>query len=132
MRQAVVQPIKAVVGSANINGGAIDFRQIYRISGQVIVGAGAATAGSLQLQYSNDPYGTGAINIAPSGLVTGVVNWSNFGTAGTISGAGVVSLLFSALPCYDLGVSWVRAVYTDTSSGAGLGTITVNLNIQGF
>lgn len=132
MRQAVVQPIRAVVGSASINGSAMDFRQIYRISGQVIVGAGAATAGSLQLQYSNDPYGTGAINVSPSGLVTGVANWSNFGTAGTVAGAGVVSLLFSAIPFADIGFSWVRAVYTDTSGGTGAGTITVNLNVQGF
>lgn len=132
MRQAVVQPIKAIVGSADIEGTAMDFRQIYRISGQVIVGAGASTAGSLQLQYSNDPYGTGAINVSPSGVVTGVTNWSNFGTAGTVSGAGVISLLFSAIPYADIGFSWVRAVYTDSSSGTGLGKITVNLNIQGY
>lgn len=130
MRQAVVQAINGVVGNANINGAAFDFRQIYRISGQVVVGAGAATAGSLQLQYSNDP--VSGITFLPTGVVTGVTNWSNFGTAGTVSGAGVVSLLFSALPYADIGFSWVRAVYTDSSSGSGAGKITVNLNVQGF
>jgi len=130
MRQAVVQAINGVVGNASINGAAFDFRQIYRISGQVVVGAGASTAGSLQLQYSNDP--VAGVNFNPNGTVTGVTNWSNFGTAASVSGAGVLSLLFSAIPYADIGFSWVRAVYTDSSSGAGAGKITVNLNIQGF
>lgn len=130
MRQAVVQAINGVVGGADIIGSAFDFRQIYRISGQVVVGAGASTAGSLQLQYSNDPpFG---INVPPSGIVTGVVNWSNFGTAATVSGAGVLSLIFSAIPYADIGFCWVRAVYTDSSSGQGLGKVTVNLCTQGF
>ncbi len=132
MRQAVVQPIKSVVGNATITSTAIDFRQIYRLSGQVVVGTGANTAGSLKLQFSNDPLGTGAVNISPSGLITGVANWTDLGTAVTVSGAAVQAILFSTLTFTEVGYSWIRAIYTDTSSGSGAGRITVNLNVQGF
>lgn len=127
MRQAVVQPIAGVVGNATITSAAIDFRQIYRLSGQVVVGAGAATAGSLQLQYSDDPASITLNHSPPT-----ATNWSNFGTAVTVSGAAVQSIVFSTIPFTEVCYAWVRAVYTDSSSGTGLGTITVNLNIQGF
>lgn len=129
MKQAVIQPILGVVGSTNITSLTQDIRQIYRLSGQVVVGAGAATAGSLQLYYSNDPIS--AVNIQGS-TISGVTNWSTFGTAVTVSGAAVQAILFSTIPWTDLGFSWLKAVYTDSSSGVGLGKITVNLNIQGF
>ncbi len=117
------------VGSATITSSVIDARQLYRISGQVIVGAGAATAGSLQLQYSDDPVST--VNITPNGS-RDVDNWSNFGTAVTVAGAAVQSILFATAPFSDIGFAWIRAVYTDTSGGTGLGLVTVNLNFQGF
>lgn len=129
MRQASIQALSGI-GSANIEGGALDFRQIYRLSGQVVVGAGAATAGSLKLQFSNDPMSQ--VNMSPSGLIIGVVNWTDFGTAVTVSGAAVQPILFSTVPWTDVGFSWMRAVYTDSSGGTGLGLVTVNLNIQGF
>ena len=128
MRQVAEKPISAV-GSGNITSATIDARQYYRIAGQVVVGAGAATAGSLQLQYSCDP--VSGVNITPSGI-TGVTNWSNFGTAVTVSGAATQSIVFSSIPFSDIGYAWIRAVYTDTSGGAGLGLVTVNLNFQGF
>lgn len=129
MRQCSYSLINAV-GNATLTSAVIDARQLYRIAGQVIVGAGAATAGSLQLQYSCDP-ATG-VNMAPSGI-TGVKNWNNLGTAVTVSGAMVaVPILFSTVTFSDIGYAWIRAVYSDTSSGAGLGLITVNLNFQGF
>jgi len=117
------------VGSKTITSATIDARQLYRIAGQVIVGAGAATAGTLQLQYSCDP--VNAVNITPNGI-TGVSNWSNFGTAVTVSGAAKQSILFSTLPFSDIGYAWIQAVYTDSSSGTGAGLVTVNLNFQGF
>lgn len=129
MRQVAVKIINAV-GSANITSTTIDARELYRIAGQVIVGAGAATAGSLQLQYSCDP--VSGVNITPV-AITGITNWNNFGTAVTVSGAAAaVSILFSTLPFSDIGYAWIRAVYTDTSGGTGLGLVTVNLNFQGF
>ncbi len=128
MRQYSYSLIKQV-GSATITSATIDARQLYRISGQVIVGAGAATAGTLQLQYSCDPI-TG-VNVTPA-AITGVTNWSNFGTAVTVSGAATQSIVFSTIPFSDIGYAWIRAVYTDTSSGSGLGLVTVNLNFQGF
>lgn len=130
MNQYSYSLIKAV-GSATLTSSAIDARHLYRISGQVIVGAGANTAGSLQLQYSCDPINT-PINLLPDGFAHGVVNWSNFGTAVTVSGAATQSILFSSLPFSDIGYAWIRAVYTDSSSGAGLGLVTVNLSFQGF
>ncbi len=130
MRQASIQAMNAV-GSANRTGAVLDFRQIYRMTGQVIVGAGAATAGSLKLQYSNDPAGS-VVNVAPNGAITGVVNWTDFGTAVTVSGAAIQGILFYTFPWADVGFCWVRAVYTDSSSGSGAGLITVNLNVQGF
>lgn len=128
MRQYAYAVINQV-GSQTITSAVIDARQLYRISGQVIVGAGAATAGSLQLQYSCDPVST--VNITPQG-VAGVDNWSNFGTAVTVAGAATQSIVFSTVPVFDIGFAWIRAVYTDTSSGTGLGLVTVNLNFQGF
>lgn len=116
-------------GNRTITSAVIDARQLYRIAGQVIVGAGAATAGSLQLQYSCDP--VSAVNVTPVGI-TGVANWNNFGTAVTVSGAAKQSILFSTIPFSDIGYAWIQAVYTDSSSGAGLGLVTVNLNFQGF
>ena len=124
MRHAVITPISAI-GSATITSPTLDFRQIYRLSGQVVVGVGAATAGSMQLQFSNDPE---AIKKSPFAAV----NWTNFGTAVTVSGAAVQPILFSTIPWTDLGFAWLRAVYTDSSSGSGLGLVTVNLSIQGF
>ena len=129
MRHAVIQPINQV-GDQTITGGALDFRFIYRMSCQVAVGAGAATAGSLKLQVSNDPISM--VNVAPSGTISGVVNWVDFGTAVTVSGAAVQNMLFATVPWTDMAFSWVRAIYTDSSSGSGLGLVTVNLNIQGF
>lgn len=129
MRHAVIQAINEV-GDGNIDGGALDFRFIYRLSGQVVVGAGAATAGSLKLQFSNDPMSM--VKIAPSGIISGVTNWTDFGTAVTVSGVAVQPILFSTIPWTDVGFSWMRAVYTDSSGGTGAGLITVNLNIQGI
>lgn len=137
MRQTAIQAINAV-GSATLTSAVIDARQLYRIAGQVIVGAGAATAGSLQLQYSCDPMKSSGVSgsgvtITGAGVVTGVVNWNSLGTAVTVSGAAAaVSILFSSVPFSDIGYAWIRAVYTDSSSGSGLGLVTVNLNFQGF
>lgn len=137
MRQVAVQAISAV-GSGSLTSAVIDARQLYRIAGQVIVGAGAATAGSMQLQYSCDPLlssgvkGSG-VTITGQGVVTGVLNWNSLGTAVTVSGAAAaVPILFSTITFADIGYAWIRAVYTDSSSGAGLGLVTVNLNFQGF
>lgn len=127
MRQATIQAIAGVVGNANINGETLDFRQIYRLSGQVVVGAGAATAGSLQLQFSNDP-----ASIVLAKFPIAATNWTNFGTAVTVAGAAVQPILFTSVPWTDVGFAWLRAIYTDSSGGTGAGTITVNLNIQGF
>jgi hypothetical protein len=127
MRQAGFQAIAGVVGNANITSATFDIRQIYRLSGQVVVGAGASTAGTLQLQYSNDP-----VSSVMGTLPISATNWSNLGTAVTVAGAAVQSILFSTQPFTDVGYAWLRAVYTDTSGGTGLGKVTVNLNTQGF
>lgn len=137
MRQFAVSIINQT-GNATITSAAIDARQLYRISGQVIVGAGASTAGSLQLQYSCDPMASsgvsgGGVTITGAGVVSGVANWVNLGTAVTVAGAAAaVPILFSGATFADIGYSWIRAVYTDSSSGAGAGKVTVNLNFQGF
>ncbi len=129
MRQYSYSLINAT-GNKTITSATIDARQLYRIAGQVIVGAGAATAGSLQLQYSCDPMS--GVNLGPSGNITGVANWNNFGTAVTVSGAAKQSIVFSTIPFSDIGYAWIQAVYTDTSGGTGAGLVTVNLNFQGF
>ncbi len=126
MRQASFQAISAV-GNKNLTSPTFDIRQIYRISGQVVTGAGASTAGSLQIQWSNDP-----VSSVFSSQPIQATNWNNLGSAVTVSGAGVLPILFSAVPFSDVGYSWLQAVYTDSSSGAGLGKVTVNINVQGF
>lgn len=137
MRTTQVQAINAV-GNATLTSPVIDARQLYRIAGTVTVGAGAATAGSMQLQYSCDPMASsgvkgGGVTITGAGVVTGVVNWVNFGTAVSVAGAAAaVPILFATVSFSDIGYAWIRAVYTDTSGGTGAGLLTVNLNFQGF
>lgn len=137
MRQFAISVINQT-GNASISSAVIDARQLYRISGQVIVGAGASTAGTVQLQYSCDPMASsgvsgGGVTITGAGVVTGVTNWTSLGTAVTVSGAAAaVPILFATNTFADIGYAWIRAVYTDSSGGTGAGKVTVNLNFQGF
>lgn len=72
-------------------------------------------AGTLQLQVSNDQ--------APSGQALGFTptNWSNVGTAVTVTAGPAVFLI----PATELAYEYVRAVYTDSTSGTATGTVSV-------
>jgi hypothetical protein len=122
MRDALVKLFNANVTNANVNSAAAPIQQIFKISGQVIaIDPGTNIDGSLQLQVSNDQAPAG--NLDNDWLPT---NWSNFGTAVTVSAAGV-QLIAASDVCF----RWLRAVYTDASSGTSTGTITVQIEMQG-
>lgn len=116
MKYLPYSPINSVVANATITSLPIDLSQMFKLSAQVVVGTGTAT-GSLQLQVSND-HSTGA-QLFNNQTFT---NWSNLGSPVSITGAGV-TLVAQQDVCYKA----LRAVYTDSSSGAGSATITVNI-----
>lgn len=113
--------INSVVANATITSSPIDINQIIKMSAQVVVGSGTA-GGSLQLQVSNDYTPAGA-------FFTNQVftNWSNLGSAVTVTGAGATLIAQQDL-CYRA----LRAIYTDTSTGTGTAKISVELVCLGI
>lgn len=95
--------------------------QIYKMSAQVIVGAGTAS-GSFQLQVSND-HSTGA-QLFMNQTFT---NWSNLGASIPITGISS-TLIAEQDMCYKA----LRAVYTDTSGGTATAHLTVQILCLGF
>lgn len=121
MRFLPFSPINSIVTSANITSSAIDMSQIFKMSAQVIVGTGSST-GSLQLQVSND-HSTGAQQFNNQTFT----NWSNLGSAVSVSGSGS-TLIAQQDMCYKA----LRAIYTDGSSGTGTARITVQILCLGI
>lgn len=104
-------PILSVSSAANSTGAGIDASQMIKMSVQVV--ATGSAAGTLQLQVSNDPNPNG-----PMSTSFRYTNWSNLGTATTVSTAGV-----QLVAIQDMGYRAIRAVWT----GSGVGTIVVNI-----
>ena len=119
MRINVTQNLSAADASQNETGVAIPINQVFSISAQVIV-TGSST-GSLQLQVSNDPQQGLQVDSKGNFIPN---NWSNLGSAVTVTTAGV-QLVPQTQVCY----SWLRAVWTKNNGSAG--TITVNIASQG-
>jgi len=92
---------------------------IVRISVQAVV-TGTPT-GSLQMWVSNDlSHGNATTQQDP-------LNWTVLGTAVTISAAG--TFLISEI---ETSYEFIKLVYTDGSSGAATGTITVRAKAMGL
>lgn len=95
-------------------------QKIVRASFQIVV-TGSASAGSLQLQWSNDL----AIGNFPWIFIP--TNWTNLGTSVAVSGAAVLSI-----PLTELSYEYLQLIYTDTSSGAGNGVLNARMKSMGL
>lgn len=110
MRQ-VVDIIIAAQAAATVTSAAVDARNLFELSAQVVTtGSGA---GTLKLQASND---------APQGSV-GPQNWSDV-TGVSVVAAGAGAFL---IPKTDICYEYIRFVYTNT----GTGTILVQFKALG-
>lgn len=121
MRPNSITTISAADASTDKSGGVIDATKLLYVSAQCI-STGSST-GTVQLQFSNDQPKS-----APVDPVTGLpvpTNWSNLGTAATITADSVTNVAPTQI-C----ANYLRAIYTHNNGSTG--TITVNLNTQGF
>lgn len=105
--------------SASINGPAMDVSNVYRMSVQYVA-TGAASAGTVKLQASNDKPTAGAQ--APSNPFT-PTNWTDIEDS-DYTVAGVGNMLIAPL---SMSYMYVRVVYTDSSSGSGNGVLVANI-----
>ena len=106
LSQTVISAANAAVTETSA---AISCAQIYAVSVQASFTN--TPSGTLTIQASND-----LGNATPS-------NWSTIATATVSSGA--LTLIQNTTICYQ----WIRVNWVNTS---GAGTITVNINSQGF
>lgn len=114
----VNESIISAVTNASFNGAAIPARDIYAGSFMAIF-SDAAAAGTMKVQYSNDP---AAGKLIPNAVP---VNWVDVPSASVVVAAGATS----SIPMPQMfAFQWLRLVWTRT---AGAGTITVNCNLQG-
>lgn len=100
--------LNAADATSNQVTASLDASQLYRISFQAIF-SDAACTGSIVLQASNE--------------IENPTNWADLVTV-SVSAGGVVFV-----PSTELSYQWVQLAYT---ANAGAGTITVNVNAQGF
>lgn len=105
----------SVSAAENGNSNAIKTDQLFKVSAQVISGSGTSS-GTVQLQVSND--------VVHRGITPEPTNWSNLGSAITISGAAI-QLITATDICYN----WLRAVFTDTFNNVS--TITAVADVAG-
>lgn len=101
MRPCNVLAIPSQTAATDANGVSINTSFVYAASGQ-LVASGASAAGSFKVQVSND-------NVEYPFLPT---NWSNLGSAVSISGAGTY-----LIQKFDMAYAHLRAVYTSTVTG---------------
>jgi hypothetical protein len=119
MRNPNFTLINGVSSGASATSSAIDASQIYGISAQAVF-TDITSTGTVKFQGSNDPcaYGNVAADFTPT-------NWSDvLNGSVAVTAGGVVSIQVDPVR-----YRWLRVVFTRT---AGAGTITVNVNAQGF
>lgn len=120
MRPNVNVNISAADASIDEVGSVIPAQQLIYCSAQCI-STGSST-GSVQLQVSNDPVKTLSVDSSGNPIP---VNWSNLGTAATVTAGSV-----TYIPATQVSAQFLRAIYTHNNGSAG--TITVNINTQGY
>lgn len=121
MRQFFKTLVSAGDATANpLNSAKLDARQLYSLS-VIIVSSSGSNAGTLKLQGSNDPCAFG--NVADDFTPT---NWVDIASATVTVASGAIGTFQVNPICY----AWLRVVWTPTGGAAG--TITVNVNGQGF
>lgn len=120
MRSVSFSALKAVDDSTNQTSAKIDGNQLFALS-LVASFSDTTAAGSVKFQGSNDP--TNASNIVADFTPTNWVDIPNGSVAVTAGGQKTVQI---NPICY----RWYRVVWTQTTPGVG--TLTVNVNEQGF
>lgn len=121
MKYLNYKPIANTDTTQSVTSDPIDLSQIYKLSVQIVVGAGSTMTGSIQLQVSNDEVNAFyAMRQAPN-------NWSDLGSATALSAAGTNYLIAAQDMCYRA----LRVVYTgDPANDAA--SVTVNLMALAF
>ncbi len=120
MRPNNVLVMNALATSASRNSSAIWSEFLVRASFQAVV-TGSSSAGTLQMQGSNDYPGE------KQGTLFTPTNWSNVGSAVTVSAPGVF-----LIPSTECSYEYIRVTYTDTSSGSGNGVISIRMKSIGM
>lgn len=106
---------ETAVTSVFIPSAAIDASDLYKLSAQIVAGAGDATGSTIQMQVSNDPVANGYLSIpTPS-------NWVNLGTPITI-----VASDSALMPAIDMCYRSMRFVYASDGT-ASLASVVVNV-----
>lgn len=116
MRNLCIKIIDAEDDSADITSSHIDASQLMNCSIQVVCSDTDAD-GTVAIQGSNDFCAEPRENFTPT-------NWVNLDTVTVTNGVA------STLSINPLSVSWLRVKFTQATPGTG--TMTVNLNAQGF
>jgi hypothetical protein len=109
--------INALSATSSQNSVVLNASSIVAASFQ-IVSSSVSNAGSLQVEFSNDPVAGLSVDASGNPIP---VNWSNLGTAATVTSGAVASVQVPQSSY--AGYRWLRAVWTPNS---GAGTITVN------
>lgn len=111
MRATTLTSIDAATGT--VNGFELNANQGFACSLQAI-GTGTL-AGTLKLQYSNDP--SELKSPAPT-------NWTDSGLTVALTAGSIV-----IIPKTDICYNWVRAVFT---ASGGAGTVTARIKMNGY
>ncbi len=104
--------------SVDTNSGKINASNLYRVSCQIV--ASGSPSATVVLQGSNDV-------LAGSGMNTGSyvpTNWTTIPNTSTMVSSATTYLIPSTEVCY----MWIRVAVT----GGGTGTLTANIQGQGF
>lgn len=120
MKYLSFKPLELTNTVSNANSSAFDLSQIYRLSVQIVVGAGTTMSGSVQLQVSNDEIETFYLHKETP------THWSNLGTATSLSAANTNYLIISQDVCYRS----MRVVFT--GNGGNNCPVTVQIMAQAF
>lgn len=110
------QPNISALANMSTDGAVIPTVQVFQCSAQLV--ATGSAAGTLKLQFSNDVVPT---PVAPT-------NWNDI-TDATVSVAGIGSY---GIEKTELCYNYIRAVYTDSSSGMATGTVVVQVFTLGI
>lgn len=120
MRIALVPLVSAQVLNASFFSKPQQLNMIFGYSIQAVI-TGTPT-GSVRLQASNDQF----VEIEPGNNPP--IVWTDIsGSTFTVTAAGNEMWNVS-----DVGYTWVRIAYTDTSGGTSAAVMNANVNIKGF
>lgn len=113
--------------AVNANQSAVIYAtDIVRFSIQAV--ATGTPNGTLQLRFSNDkPVGVNPASFVPT-------NWTNLGSSVAVAAAGTFSVPAAAsapwFNAVESAYAYLQLVYTDSSGGTAVGTISANIEVK--